>query len=246
MSDKKARHSVKPLNPIHSTRFHPLLGVKELVVFDLETTGLRPKHEEITQIAAIKLGGMRMEMGRSFYTYVNPGKPIPKQIQQLTRVRDKHVANAPSPEEAIQMLSDFTGHATLFGHDVYRFDFRFISKHVSNDTALTRKVQFIDTMDIFEVLWPDFSRLRNSLDDIAERLSAGLSSIRRHDATGDAIPLAHVFQRIQDHPRLELLCSRVPVHEARLPAISPAVAASTGSPKIGKSFKTSVTYSAKR
>lgn len=237
---------MKPLNQPHSSSFHPLLGVKELVVFDLETTGLRPKQEEITQIAAIKLGGMRMEMGRSFYTYVNPGKSIPKQIQELTRVRDKHVANAPSPVEAIQMLSDFSGHATLFGHDIYRFDFRFISKHVSKDPALTRKVQFIDTMDIFEVLWPDFSRLRNSLDDIAERLSAGLSSIRRHDATGDAILLAHVFQRIQDHPRLEFLCSRVPVHEARLPKLSPEFDKSGAHPKIGKSFKTSVSYAAKR
>lgn len=233
---------MKPLNQTHSSHYHPLLGVKELVVFDLETTGLRPKEEEITQVAAIRLGGMRMEMGRSFCTYVNPGKPIPKQIQKLTRVRDNNVKNAPSPKEAIQMLSDFVGQASLFGHDIYRFDFRFISKHVSDDPALTRKIQFIDTMDIFEVLWPDFSRLRNSLDDIAERLSAGLSSIRRHDAKGDAILLAHVFQRIQDHPNLEQLCSRVPVHEARLPAISPPPAPGTKKRKIGQSFKTSVSY----
>ncbi len=211
-------------------------------MFDLETTGLRPKEEEITQIAAIRLGGMRMEMGRSFCTYVNPGKPIPKQIQKLTRVRDSNVKNAPSPKEGIQMLSDFVGSAALFGHDIYRFDFRFISKHVSDDPALTRKIQFIDTMDIFEVLWPDFSRLRNSLDDIAERLSAGLSSIRRHDAKGDAILLAHVFQRIQDHPNLEQLCSRVPVHEAQLPALSPAPVSGMKNRKIGHSFKTSVSY----
>lgn len=211
-------------------------------MFDLETTGLRHKEEEITQIAAIKLGGMRMEMGNSFCTYVNPGKPIPKQIQKLTSVRDKNVKNAPSPKEAIQMLSDFTGQATLFGHDIYRFDFRFIAKHVSDDPSLTRKIQFIDTMDIFEVLWPDFSRLRNSLDDIAERLSAGLSSIRRHDAKGDTILLAHVFQRIQDHPKLEQLCSLVPVHEARLPAISPLLAAGSKKRRIGQRFKTSVSF----
>lgn len=211
---------MKPLDLSQRSHFHPLLGVRELVAFDLETTGLRPKEEEITQVAAVKMGGMRMEMENSFCTYVNPGKPIPKRIQMLTRVRDKHVANAPSPQEAIQMLSDFTGQATLFGHDVYRFDFRFISKHVSADSKITRTVQFIDTMDIFEVLWPDFSRLRNSLDDIAERLSAGLSSIRRHDAKGDAILLAHIFQRIQDHPKLEQLCSKIPVHETELPAMS--------------------------
>lgn len=197
------------------------MGVTELVAFDLETTGLRPKLEEITQVAAIRLGGMRMEIEDSFATYVNPGKPIPKRIQKLTRIRDQHVAQAPSPAEAIQMLSDFAEQATFFGHDIYRFDFQFIKKHVSQEPSESRTVRFVDTMDIFEMLWPDFSRLRNSLDDIAERLSAGLSSIRRHDAQGDAILLANIFQRIQDHPELERLCSLVPVHETLMPAMSP-------------------------
>ena len=197
------------------------MGVTELVAFDLETTGLRPKIEEITQVAANRLGGMRMEAEDSFTSYVNPGKPIPKRIQKLTRVRDQHVANAPSPAEAIQMLSDFAGQATFFGHDIYRFDFKFIEKHISQEPSQSRTVRFIDTMDIFEMLWPDFSRLRNSLDDIAERLSAGLSSIRRHDALGDAILLANVFHRIQNHPQLERLCSLVPVHETLMPTLSP-------------------------
>ena len=211
---------MKPLSLSQKPHFHPLLGVSEIVAFDLETTGLRPKQEEITQIAAIKLGGMRMEMESSFTSYVNPGKPIPANIQALTRVRDNDVANAPSPKEAIQMLSDFAGNATLFGHDIYRFDFRFIAKHIDPEPSASRAIRFIDTMDIFEALWPDFSRLRNSLDDIAERLAAGLSSIRRHDAQGDAVLLAHVFQRIQVHPDIDNICSKVPVHEARLPALS--------------------------
>jgi len=216
------KSALKPLSPYHSRFYHPLLGVTELVAFDLETTGLRPAREEITQIAGVKLSGLRMEMEDSFTTYVNPGKPIPENIQKLTRVRDSNVRDAPSPSEAIQAFSDFVGNATLFGHDIYRFDLRFIHKHVdSDDSTETRPVPFIDTMDIFEAIWPDFSRLRNTLDDIAERVSAGLSSIRRHDAQGDAILLAQIFQRIQDHPRLEYYTSRIPVHEARLPVLSP-------------------------
>lgn len=195
------------------------MGIGEIATFDLETTGLRHKEEEITQIAAVRLAGMTMDMEDTFVTYVNPGKRIPKHIQQLTRVRDHHVRNAPQPIEAIQMLSDFVGDATLFGHDVYRFDFRFIDKHVSEFDGAKRTIRFIDTMDVFEVLWKDFSRLRNTLDDIAERLAAGLSSIRRHDAQGDAILLAQIFHRIQDHPDLERLCPLIPVHERKFPAV---------------------------
>lgn len=209
---------MKPLSEDKLPAFHPLLGVKELVAFDLETTGLRYKQEEITQIAGVRLGGIRMEIEENFMTYVNPGKPIPPEIQSLTRVRDHNVRKAPAPLQALQKFSKFVGDATLFGHDIYRFDFNFIRKYTRQEGVETRTVRFIDTMDIFEVLWNDFSRLRNTLDDIAERLSAGLSSMRRHDAQSDAILLAHVFQRIQDHPDLERLSSRIPVHEELLPA----------------------------
>lgn len=210
---------VKPISESKLSSFHPLLGVGQLVAFDLETTGLRYKQEEITQIAAVRLGGIRMEIEDSFSTYVNPGKPIPKEIQDLTRVRDHHVKGAPGPLEALAGFSKFAGNATLFGHDIYRFDFNFIRKHTRAEGVETRAVRFIDTMDIFEVLWSDFRRLKNTLNDIAERLSAGLSSMRRHDAKSDAILLAHVYQRIQDHPDLERLCSRVPVHEEKLPLV---------------------------
>ncbi len=199
--------------------FHPLLGVRELVAFDLETTGLRYKQEEITQIAGVRLGGVIMNVEDSFCTYVDPGKPIPADIQKLTRVRDEDVKGAPKPLEALQAFSEWVGDATLFGHDIYRFDFNFIRKYARQEGVENRTVRFIDTMDIFEVMWPDFSRLRNSLDDIAERLSAGLSSMRRHDAQSDAILLAHVYQRIQDHPELEKLSTRVPVHEEEIPAL---------------------------
>ncbi len=231
---------MKPLSEDRLPSFHPLLGVKELVAFDLETTGLRYKQEEITQIAGVRLGGIRMEIEDNFTTYVNPGKPIPKEIQSLTRVRDFHVKKAPHPLQALQRFSQFVGDATLFGHDIYRFDFNFIRKYTRQEGVETRSVRFIDTMDIFEVLWNDFSRLRNTLDDIAERLSAGLSSMRRHDAQSDAILLAHVFQRIQDHPDLERLCSRIPVHEGLLPAAPVAIepdAAERYKDRSGKRFE---------
>lgn len=207
------------------------------MAFDLETTGLRYQKEEITQIAGVRLGGIRMEVEETFSTYVNPGKPIPEEIQELTRVRDHHVAKAPKPLEALQAFERFVGNATLFGHDIYRFDFNFIRKYTRQADVETRTVRFIDTMDIFEILWSDFSRLRNTLNDIAERLSAGLSSMRRHDAKSDAILLAHVFQRIQDHPDLERLSSRVPVHEEQLPVL-PIGAEHSLDPKLQKMLKT--------
>ncbi len=199
---------------------HPLMGVEPMVIFDLETTGLRASEDEITQIAAIRIGGWNMEIVDTFDTFVNPGKPIPNRVRKLTGITDEDVKDAPSPLEALQAFCRFANGAVLFGHDIYRFDFKFIKKHVTPKQQEADEFRFIDTMDIFTLMWSDFSRLHHGLDEIAERLGTGLNTLKRHRADGDAALLTRIFHRIQTDPRLEGIASNVPIHTGRLPAFS--------------------------
>ncbi|MER3515080.1 MAG: DNA polymerase III subunit epsilon, partial [Chloroflexota bacterium] len=64
-----------------------------LVSLDLETTGLDPDHDAITEVAVIRFRGD--EVLDQWRAFVNPGRPIPPLIRELTGIRQSDVDNAP-------------------------------------------------------------------------------------------------------------------------------------------------------
>lgn len=106
--------------------------------FDVETTGLEVarKFEEglagITDIAGLKivsgkyLGNKILEDGTQlelqnefeFQTLVNPGIPIPKEVQEITNITDEMVLNAPSQYNAIRQFKNFSKNTILVGHNI--------------------------------------------------------------------------------------------------------------------------------
>ena len=81
---------------------------KPLVVFDLETTGLDLVNDRIIQISYIKVMPSGEEKRENIF--VNPGKPIPTLVQQLTGITDADVADAPSFKSmAASLATKFKG-----------------------------------------------------------------------------------------------------------------------------------------
>lgn len=69
-----------------------------VAAIDLETTGLSPRRDGVTELAVV-----RLEAGekRVFSRLVNPGRPIPPRVQALTGIADEDVADAPPLEEVL-------------------------------------------------------------------------------------------------------------------------------------------------
>lgn len=107
------------------------------VCFDTETTGLKPAEEEITEIAAVKV--RNGEVLEEFQTYVNPHKPIPANITELTGISDETVKDAPELSEALPQFLEFTGDLPLVAHNaglIWRLSIVPVNGWASNGNSL--------------------------------------------------------------------------------------------------------------
>lgn len=160
----------------------------EFVCFDIETTGLRPDSEEITEIAAtIVRDG---QATAQFQTYVNPHKPIPANITELTGITDQMVADAPELADALAAFLAFAGDRPLVAHNA-GFDMSFIQT-ACRRLNLNRSFTAIDTLEMARLLMPDLGRYK--LNVLAKTL--GVGPFAHHRASEDAAVLARIFIKL--------------------------------------------------
>ena len=146
----------------------------DVVVIDTETTGVSYKSDELTQIAAARMSHGRI--AEWFVTFVNPGKPIPEEIQHLTNIHDEDVADAPTPVEAVRQLAEFVGDSDLVAHNA-GFDRYFCTKHPTG--ASLRNNAWIDSLDLARVALPRLKGHR--LIDLVHAFGASESTHRADD-----------------------------------------------------------------
>ncbi len=163
----------------------PLTG--DFVVFDIETTGLNPSRERITEIGAVRISNG--EIGESFSTFVDPEMPISKKITEITGITNEMVAGAPKEMDAVRAFLDFCGeNAVLVAHNA-SFDTSFI-KIAAERNKLPYTLTHVDTLVISRGIYSQLKK--HKLDAIAKFLKLG--DFNHHRALDDAAMLARIFQ----------------------------------------------------
>lgn len=167
-----------------------------LIIFDLETTGLSPSQHEIIQIAAVKVRAGHWEDEERFDTFVQPRQRISGFISGLTGIKQAHVAEAPSPRDALMSFSRFIGAegAMLIAHNGPGFDMRFIAENCTRYGLPVRETQNLDSRAFSRKIWG--GRSGHGLDPILERLGLSTEGVRRHDARGDVHLLTQAVRKM--------------------------------------------------
>ena len=87
----------------------------EFVVFDIETTGLRPSTCEIIEIGAVRV--CKNKVLESFHSFVDPGQRLPYTIISLTGITDDMLQGAPGKREVLEKFHAFVGDSCLVAHN---------------------------------------------------------------------------------------------------------------------------------
>ena len=96
------------------------------VVFDIETTGFNSVNDRIIEIGAVRV--VEGEIKETFSEFVNPERPIPYKITQLTTIKDDMVKDAGTIEEILPQFLKFCAGSVLVAHNA-GFDTGFIREN---------------------------------------------------------------------------------------------------------------------
>lgn len=127
---------------------------KPLIVFDLETTGLDLATDRIIQISYIKVNPNGNEERKNIF--VNPEKPIPPLVQELTHINDEMVKDAPVFKQIAKTLHDTFNGCDFAGFNSNRFDIpmlaeEFLRAGIDFDF---QRCRLIDAQNIFHKMEP--------------------------------------------------------------------------------------------
>lgn len=122
---------------------------RPLIVFDLETTGLDFIRDRIIQISYIKVSPDGTEERENLF--VNPEKPIPHEVVELTGITNDDVNDAPTFKTLAPQLSEKFKGCDFAGYNSNHFDIpmlaeEFLRAGIDFDFS---KVRLIDAQTIF-------------------------------------------------------------------------------------------------
>ena len=170
----------------------PIYKKAKFVVFDTETTGLKPEENRVVEIGAIKFdsGGILSR----FAVLIDPGISMPKEAKDVNNITDDMLKGQPSFKEVAKDFLNFIQDTVLIAHNA-SFDVSFINAELKRCKIgkLTNKV--VDTLIFSKEVFPRLYSYK--LQELAKKFQ--ITVFEAHRAEDDARVCMELFNYVAKH-----------------------------------------------
>lgn len=168
-----------------------VFDTNKFVIFDIESTGLSYKSDEMIEFAAGRYAKTNFKV--DYHSYVHTDLIISGTITRLTGITQAKVKNAPTTQDILKVIKDRYSDCVLVGHNV-GFDSRFL---LMGDTETFNNFQFLDTIKLAKEVLPglkDFDEGNYKLATLAKLF--GIDLTEHHTTKADITATNYVFAKL--------------------------------------------------
>jgi DNA polymerase-3 subunit epsilon len=164
------------------------------VVVDVETTGMDPVANRITELAMMKVrNGILVD---EFSTLVNPLQTIPATIVSMTGIDNVSVMHAPTAREVVPYMAEFLGGSVFVAHNA-AFDWSFVQHTAMRERGIRLSNPTLCTVKLARRILPYLPS--RSLDVVTRFFEIRIPE--RHRASGDTFATALVLVKFLSYLR---------------------------------------------
>ena len=166
-------------------------NMSDMVIYDLETTGVDTRYANIVEIAAQRLNAVGNGIERYYRLVKPPGGYIPKETTRIHGIDEDTVKDCPSIEMVLPELCSFIQDRILIGHNVAKYDNPILDRVLQEHLKRGLPNPHYDTLVTARRLFP---RQRRNIQALAEKF--GIGHDRLHSAQEDVEVNRKIFKEL--------------------------------------------------